>query len=142
MGSDLTPFGRVRLVKCFGTRKVKCTFQKEFLVRIFQLSMPDNDCILYKSMLLSVHAFFKLNSLTVSIFPLTPSRIFHFNLLPFPVHPTGFSFYIFPGFLVIFILLSSNNNKIYFLWSFPAVLKCLILARFQIPAYESVFTSL
>jgi len=26
-------------------------------------------------------------------------------------HPTGFSFYFFPGFLAIFILLSSNNNN-------------------------------
>ena len=33
----------------------------------------------------------------------------------FPVHHTGFSIYIFPGFFAIFILLSSNNNKI---WNF------------------------
>ena len=46
-----------------------------------------------------------------SQFYLVTSLIFPFNLLPFPVHPTGFSFYIFAGFLVIFILLSSNNNN-------------------------------
>ena len=34
-----------------------------------------------------------------------------FHLLPSPVHPTGFSFCMFPGFLAIFTLLWSNNNK-------------------------------
>ena len=42
---------------------------------------------------------------------LNPCRIFTFHLLPSPVHPTGFSFYTFPGFLVIFLLLSWNNNN-------------------------------
>ena len=38
-----------------------------------------------------------------------PSLIFLFRLLPSPVHLTGFSFYMFPDFLVIFILLSSTR---------------------------------
>ena len=48
---------------------------------------------------------FKLNSTMVTNLP---SLIFPFNLLPSPVHATGFSFCFFPGFLVIFILLSLN----------------------------------
>ena len=36
--------------------------------------------------------------------------LFPFHLLPYPVHPTEFSFCFFPGFLVIFTLLSSNNS--------------------------------
>ena len=39
---------------------------------------------------------------------------FLFYQLPSPVHPTGFSFYIFSGFFAIFILLSSNNNELVF----------------------------
>jgi len=39
-----------------------------------------------------------------------PSLIFHFNLLPTPVDPTGFSFYIIQGFLAIFIWSSKNKN--------------------------------
>ena len=55
----------------------------------------------------------KLNSKTVSVLPsVDPSLIFPFQLLPYPAHPTGFSFYIFSGFLVIFILLSSNKHKL------------------------------
>ena len=38
---------------------------------------------------------------------LHPSFIFPFHLLPPRLHPTGFSFYILPGFLAIFILLAS-----------------------------------
>ena len=38
--------------------------------------------------------------------------IFPFHLLPFPVHPAGFSFYILPGFPAIIIWLPSNNNNI------------------------------
>ena len=41
------------------------------------------------------------------------SFIFPFQLLPSPVHPIGFSFYFFPGFLAIFILLSLNNNNMH-----------------------------
>ena len=41
---------------------------------------------------------------------LYPSRIFPF--LPSPVHLTRVSFYFFPSFLAIFILMSSNNNNI------------------------------
>ena len=37
--------------------------------------------------------------------------LFPFHLLPSPVHPTGFTFRVFPGFLVIFTLSSSNNNN-------------------------------
>ena len=37
--------------------------------------------------------------------------LFLYFLLPSPVHPTGFSFCFFPGFLAIYILLSSNNNN-------------------------------
>ena len=37
------------------------------------------------------------------------SIIFPYHLLPSAVHPTGFCFYFFPGFLAISILLSSNN---------------------------------
>ena len=44
---------------------------------------------------------------------LKPSLIFPFHLLPYPVHPTGFSFFFFPGFLDIFTLLPSNNNNQY-----------------------------
>ena len=51
---------------------------------------------------------------TVLFLPsLDPSLIFPFHLLSSPVHPTGFSVYIFPGFLDIFILLSTNNNNLY-----------------------------
>ena len=47
------------------------------------------------------HLTSKLNFMTV---PDLPSLIFPFHLLPSPVHPTGFFFCIFPGFLAIFIL--------------------------------------
>ena len=35
-----------------------------------------------------------------------------FHLLPFPVYPTGYSFCLIPGFLAIFILLSSRQQQI------------------------------
>ena len=39
------------------------------------------------------HLTSKLNSKTIPVLPfLDPSLMFHFNLLPSPVHPTGFSF--------------------------------------------------
>ena len=54
----------------------------------------------------------KLSSKTVPVLPsLDPSLIFPFHLSTSPVHPIGFSFHFFPVFLVIFILLSSNNNN-------------------------------
>ena len=37
--------------------------------------------------------------------------IFPSHLIPSPVHPTGFSFCFFPGFLAIFIMFSLNNNN-------------------------------
>ena len=71
--------------------------------------------------------FFSSSILNFKTFPvllfLSPSPIFPFHLLPFPVHPTGFSFYIFPGFLAMFILLSSNNNK-----SFYRTVNCIIIS--------------
>ena len=52
------------------------------------------------------HLTSKLNSKMVSVLPsLDPSLIFIFNVLPSPVHPTGFFFCFFPGLLSIFILL-------------------------------------
>ena len=41
-----------------------------------------------------------------------PSLRFLFHLLHWPVYPTGFSFYFFPGLLALFILLPSNNNNV------------------------------
>ena len=40
--------------------------------------------------------------------------LFSFHLLPSPMHPIRFSFCFFPGFLAIFMLLSSNSNIISF----------------------------
>ena len=37
--------------------------------------------------------------------------LFPFHLLLFPVHPTGYSSCFFPGFLIMFAMLSSKNNK-------------------------------
>ena len=42
---------------------------------------------------------------------LDPSLIFPFHVLPSLYYHTGFTFYIFPGFLAIFISLLSNNNN-------------------------------
>ena len=53
------------------------------------------------------------NSKTVLVLPFFyPSLIFPFHLLPSPVHPIGISFYIFPGFLAIFILSLNNGIKL------------------------------
>ena len=41
-----------------------------------------------------------------------PFSYIHFHISPSPVPPTGFSFYIFSGFLAMFILFSFNNNNI------------------------------
>ena len=58
------------------------------------------------------HLTSNLNSKTVPVLSsLNPSLIFPFHHLPSPVHPTGFTFRVFPGFLVIFTLSSSNNNN-------------------------------
>ena len=53
-----------------------------------------------------------LNFKMVPVLPyLDPSLIFPMHLLPSPVHRTRFSFCFFPGFLNIFILLSSKNKN-------------------------------
>ena len=67
------------------------------------------------------HLTSKLNYKTVPVLPSLDPRLilllilifswFHFYLLLYPVHPTGFSFFFFPGFLAIFIFLSLNNNN-------------------------------
>ena len=41
----------------------------------------------------------------------SPFSYISFYIVPFSVHDTGFSFWIFSGFLAVFILLPSNNNK-------------------------------
>ena len=51
---------------------------------------------------------YKLKSKTVSVLPFL---IFPSHLLPSPVHSAGFSSYIFPSFLTVFILFSYNNNN-------------------------------
>ena len=63
----------------------------------------------------------KLNPRTVLVLlSPDPSLAFPFHFLLSPVHPTGFSFYFFPGFLAIFTLLSSNNNNKYVVtWPYP-----------------------
>ena len=61
---------------------------------------------------LILHLGSKLNSKTAPVLPsFHPSLIFIFHLLPSLVHPIGFCFCFFSGFLAIFILLSSNNNN-------------------------------
>ena len=54
----------------------------------------------------------ELNSKTLPDLPSFDSSLI-FHLLPSPVHATVFSFCFFPDFLVIFIVLSSNNNLRY-----------------------------
>ena len=69
-----------------------------------------------------------LTSKTVPVLPsVDPSLIFPFHLLPSPVYPTGFSICIFPGFLAIFILLSSNNK----ISPFCHVCLCRIVNRIE-----------
>ena len=51
-----------------------------------------------------------LGSIYSKTVPVLPSFIFPFHLLPSPVNPTAFSFCFFPGFLAIFIFLTSNNK--------------------------------
>ena len=54
----------------------------------------------------------ELNSKTVPVLPpLNASLTYIFNILSSPMQPTRFSFYVFPGFLAIYILSSSNNNN-------------------------------
>ena len=84
----------------------------------------------------------KFDSKTV---PVLPSLIFPFHLLPSPVHPTGFSFRFFHGFLAIFILLSSNRNIFRpadsFFWSnFSLTLQKCIFGSCRISFY-SYFSS-
>ena len=79
-----------------------------------------------------------------SILPfLDPSLIFPFHILPSPVHPTGFSFCFFPGFLAIFILLSSNNSipefpSVSFQTSLPFLYCCHRINIVVIPDFPSV----
>ena len=54
------------------------------------------------------HITSKLNSKMVSVLP---SLIFPIYLLPCPVHPTGFSFCFFPGFLAIFIFVVIEQQQ-------------------------------
>ena len=61
------------------------------------------------------HPTSKLNSKTVTVLPsLAPSPIFHFHLIPSPVHPTGFSFCFIPGRrkLNISLLYNPSSNNI------------------------------
>ena len=66
------------------------------------------------------HLTSKHNSKTV---PVWPSLIFPSHLLPYPVS----SFCFFPGFLAIFILLSSNNNSIVLYFKLLLANKCFWL---------------
>ena len=67
------------------------------------------------------HLSSKLNYHTVAVLT---SLIFPFHALPSLVHSAGFSFYIFPGVLAIFILLSSNNNNIVSHVCLACLLRC------------------
>ena len=58
-----------------------------------------------------VHLNFKLIYKWFSSYLLCTFLLFPFHLLPSPVHPTRFSFCVFPCFRAIFTLLSSNNNN-------------------------------
>ena len=58
------------------------------------------------------HLTSKLKYRRFSFYLLCTLLLFAFHLLPSPVHPTGFSFYFFPGFLAIFTLLSLNSNNL------------------------------
>ena len=53
--------------------------------------------------------------------------LFPFHLLPSPVHPTGFSFWFFPGFLAMFTLMSSNNNNLRKEWNISTSSKIRLL---------------
>ena len=54
------------------------------------------------------HLTSKLKYMRFPSYLLCALLLFHFHLLPFPVHPTGFSFCFFPGFLIIFTLLTTK----------------------------------
>ena len=56
------------------------------------------------------HLAFKLKYRWFPSYLLCTLLLFTFHLLPSPMHPTGFSFCFFPGFLAVFTLLSSNNK--------------------------------
>ena len=80
------------------------------------------------------HLSSKPNFQKVSVLPShEPSLLFPFHLLSYPTHPTVFSFYIFPGFLAISILLTSNNINSqhptgFFFYVFPGFLASFILS--------------
>ena len=58
------------------------------------------------------HLTFKLKYRWIPSYLLCTLLLFPLHLLPSPVHPTRFSFcFFFPGFLVIFSLLSSQQQK-------------------------------
>ena len=66
---------------------------------------------LYKSQPHEGHLTTKLNYRRFPSHLLCTFLLFSFHLLPSLVHPAGFSFCFFRGFLVVFILFSSNNNN-------------------------------
>ena len=71
-------------------------------------------CIYKFSSLTKGYLISKINYNTVPVLPnLNPFLIFPFNLLPSPLHPTGFFFYFFPGFPAIYIFLSLNKYVYY-----------------------------
>ena len=64
-----------------------------------------------------------ITSKTVLVLPShDTSLIFPFHILPSPVHPTVFSFYIFHGFLS----LSSSNNILYLWWAMALSLRPML----------------
>ena len=76
---------------------VYCTTDRRFVMLLM-----DANGGTHKGLLIA-----KLNSKTVPVFSFL---IFPFHLLPSPVHPTGFSFCFFPGFLAIFIVVSCQHE--------------------------------
>ena len=57
------------------------------------------------------HLTFKLKYRRIPSYLLCTLLLYPFHLLPSPLHPTGFSFSFFLGFLAIFILLSSQQQS-------------------------------
>ena len=80
----------------------------ELLEELFPFTLERANLTTHKG-----HLTAKFNSKTVPVLPsFDPSLLYPFHLSPSPVHPIGFSFCLFPGFLDIFILFSSNNNRL------------------------------
>ena len=67
--------------------------------------------VVFGSTLTGRHLTSKLKYRRFPSYLLWTLLLFPFHFLPSPVHPTRFSFCIFPGFLAIFTLLSSNNSN-------------------------------